>query len=104
MGGSLGLGGDDEEEAHNHNREEPNPLQKPGNLKTMRKQQAEQIEVKKWLAIRKKAGCKIDPETAEVMWIYAYDLDPYGTDPELPDEYRQVGRNYYARSPGSDIC
>jgi hypothetical protein len=27
---------------------------------------ADQIEVEKWLAIRKKAGRKIDPETAEV--------------------------------------
>ena len=63
----------------------------------------EQIKVKKWLATRKKAGRKIDPETAEVMWTYAYDFDPYGIDPELPEELQQVSRNYFARSPGSDI-
>jgi hypothetical protein len=56
-----------------------------------------------WLAIRKEAGLKIDPETAEVDWNYAHTLDPYGIDPDLPEEYRQVGREYFARSPGSDV-
>jgi len=69
----------------------------------MTKQPADQNKVKKWLAIRKNAGHKIDPETAEVVWCYQYTLDPYGIDPELPEEYRQVGREYFARSPGSDI-
>ena len=31
-----------------------------------------------WLAIRKEAGLKLDPETAEVEWCYAQTLDPYG--------------------------
>jgi hypothetical protein len=56
-----------------------------------------------WLAIRKQAGLQIDPETAEVDWIFAQTLDPYGVDPDLPEEYQQVGREYFARSPGSDI-
>ena len=30
-------------------------------------------------------------------------LDPYGVYPELPEELQQVGREYFARSPGSDI-
>lgn len=60
-------------------------------------------EIKKWLEIRKEAGLKIDPETAEVDWTYAQTLDPYGVDPELPEEYQQVGREYFARSPGSDV-
>jgi hypothetical protein len=60
-------------------------------------------ELEEWLAIRKEAGLKIDPETAEVYWCYALTLDPYGVYPELPEEYRQVGREYFARSPGSDI-
>jgi hypothetical protein len=66
----------------------------------------EQIEegvVKRWLAIRKEAGLKIDPETAEVMWQYELTLDPYGVYPDLPEEYQQVGREYFARSPGSDV-
>ena len=56
-----------------------------------------------WLASRKEAGLKIDPETAEVEWTYAQTLDPYGVYPELPEENRQVGRAYFARSPGSDV-
>jgi hypothetical protein len=60
-------------------------------------------EVKKWLAIRKNAGRHIDPKTAEVMWEYGQTLDPYGIDPDLPEEMQQIGRNYFARSPGSDV-
>src|SRR5260221_10315165 len=63
----------------------------------------DQLTIEQWLQIRKEAGLKIDPETAEVMWVYAQTLDPYGVDPDLPEEYRQVGREYFARSPGSDI-
>jgi len=48
------------------------------------------ITTEEWLAIRKEAGLKIDPET-------------YGVHPDLPEEYRQIGREYFARSPGSDI-
>jgi hypothetical protein len=59
--------------------------------------------VENLLAERKRAGCEIDPETAEVMWDYAYTLDPYGDDPDLPEEYQQVGRAYFARSPGSNV-
>jgi hypothetical protein len=69
----------------------------------MTKQSVDQIKVQKWLAIRKKAGRKIDPETAEVDWAYVQDLDPYGINPELPEECRQSGRGYFARSHGSDI-
>jgi hypothetical protein len=60
-------------------------------------------ERKAWHAIRKEAGLKIDPETAEVLWTYAQTLDPYGVDPELPEELQQFGREYFARSPGSDV-
>ena len=38
---------------------------------TMRDMTAEQTAIEQWLAIRKEAGLKIDPETAEVEWIYA---------------------------------
>lgn len=62
-----------------------------------------QMTVEQWLAIRKQAGLKIDPETAEVEWTYAQTLDPYGVYPELPEECWQVGREYFARSPGTDI-
>jgi hypothetical protein len=56
-----------------------------------------------WLAIRNEEALKIDPTTAEVEWTYAQTLDPYGVYPDLPEEHRQVGREYFARSPGSDI-
>ena len=60
-------------------------------------------ERKVWLASRKEAGLKIDPETAEVDWTYAQTLDPYGVYPELPEECQQIGREYFARAPGSDV-
>ena len=56
-----------------------------------------------WYAMCKEAGLKIDPETAEVDWWFAYTLDPYDIEPNLPEEYRQVGRAYFARSPERDI-
>jgi hypothetical protein len=72
-------------------------------LETREDMMADQITVERWREIRKEAGLKIDPETAEVDWTYALTLDPYGVLPELPKEYQQVGREYFARSPGSDI-
>ena len=56
--------------------------------------EADQMSVEQWLAIRKEAGLKIDPETAEVMWTYAQTLDPYGVYPDLPVECDCVGREY----------
>ncbi|QHO78202.1 hypothetical protein ACH79_42105 [Bradyrhizobium sp. CCBAU 051011] len=56
--------------------------------------------IEEFLAIRKEAGLKIDPETAEVRWWYADVLDPYGIHPD-PSDY--VGREYFARSPNSDV-
>ena|ERR1700739_3387264 len=69
------------------------------------KESAHEIEREEWLAVRKKAALKIDPETAEVLWAYRLTVDPYGLYPEeeIPEECRQVGREYFARSPGSDI-
>jgi hypothetical protein len=60
-------------------------------------------DVEQWLAIRKEAGLKINPETAQVEWRFAETLDPYGVDPDLPKECQQIGREYFARSPESDI-
>ena len=69
------------------------------------KKSVDEIETEKWLAVRKKAALKIDPETAEVLWDYRLTVDPYGLYPEeeIPEEYWQVGREYFACSPGSDI-
>jgi hypothetical protein len=58
--------------------------------------------IEEFLAIRKAAGLKIEACNAEVMWCYAQTLDPYGIY-ELSEECQQVGREYFARAPGSDI-
>jgi hypothetical protein len=63
----------------------------------------EEAAVEQWLSTRKEAGLQIDPETAEVDWIYAQTGDPYNVRPELPEEHQQVGREYFARSPGSKV-
>jgi hypothetical protein len=70
-----------------------------------KKTEGERAEIEKWLSIRKEAALKIDPETAEVDWCYAQTLDPYGVldEWELPKEFHQVGRERFARSPGSDV-
>ena len=62
-----------------------------------------EFDVERWLASRKEAGLKIDPKTAEVDWEYGQVMDPYGVYPDLPEECQQVGRQYFARSRGSDI-
>ena len=59
--------------------------------------------VEQWLEVRREEGRMIDPDTAKVDWRYAQTLDPYGVYPDLPEECWQVGREYFARSPESDI-
>jgi hypothetical protein len=54
-------------------------------------------------ALRKAVGLHVDPETAQVDWRYAATLDPYDDCPELPEECRDIGRQYFARSPGADV-
>jgi hypothetical protein len=65
--------------------------------------QPEAMDMKAWRKTRKEAGLLIDPESAEVDWVYAQTLDPYGIYPDLPEELQQIGREYFARSPGSDV-
>jgi hypothetical protein len=60
------------------------------------------MPVEQWLAIRREEALRIDPETAEVFWTYAQTFDPYGVE-RVPEELRQIGREYFARSPGSDV-
>ena len=56
-----------------------------------------------WLAIRKEAAKAINPANAKVCSEHGYGTDPYRIDPDLPVEYQQIGRNYFARAPGSDV-
>jgi hypothetical protein len=65
---------------------------------------AVEMRIVEWLAIRKEAGLQIDPDTAEVCWRYAQVLDPYGIYPRLPEQACCVGRFYFARRPGTDVC
>jgi hypothetical protein len=67
-----------------------------------RESETERMRKEQWLAVRKEAGLKIDPETAEVFWDYGQVLDPYRLY-DLTDEEYCIGRNYFARSPGSDL-
>ena len=64
----------------------------------------EQVELttEEWRAIRKEAGLRIDPATAKVTWWFAQVVDPYGIYPYDP-EADCVGREYFARSPESDV-
>jgi len=52
---------------------------------------------------RRAASLLIDPSTAEIDWDYAHTLDPYGDGLPLLPEEQQIGREYFARAPGSDI-
>ena len=69
--------------------------------------------VKQWLAILKKAGLHIDPETAEIDRNYAQTLDPYGVYPDLPGFWldamaieRAAEQNCYFGNPPAncDLC
>jgi hypothetical protein len=68
-----------------------------------KKERTVEVTVKYLDALRRAVGLQIDPETAEVEWTYALTLDPYGDDPDLPEEYWTVGREYFALSPGSGV-
>ena len=61
------------------------------------------MPLNQWLAIRKEAGTKIDPATAEVTWWFAKTGDPYSVYEFGEDEEYCVGREYFARSPDSDV-
>jgi hypothetical protein len=58
------------------------------------------VDIKEWLAARKREALEIDPDNAQVDWAYGQNLDPYGVEPNLPDECYCVGRVYFARRPG----
>jgi hypothetical protein len=64
---------------------------------------AGKVDVEQWLAIRKEAGPRIDPEVAEVASWHAYIIDPYGVCSNLPKEAQCFGRQWFARSPRSDV-
>jgi hypothetical protein len=78
------------------------PFAGGANIKGNEAMMTDKAEIEQWLAVRKEAALKIDPDTAEVDWGYGLTLDSYGV-LDLPEEARQVQRVYWARSPGSDV-
>src|SRR4029077_15200256 len=58
-------------------------------------------EFQEWVGSRKDAGREVDPLTCEIERWYAYDCDPYGADPDLPEEWQVIARNRFVRSPWS---
>jgi hypothetical protein len=67
-----------------------------------RESETKQRTREQWLAVRKEEGLRIDPEHAQVFWEHGQVLDPYGLY-DLTDEELCIGRNYFARSPGSNV-
>ena len=67
-----------------------------GLLRLLKETGMEEITRKQWLAIRKEAGKQIDPETAEVMWVYGDALLYLCGASGVPR------RQYYVRAPGSN--
>ena len=67
-----------------------------------RKSENTQAGKRRWLAERQEEALKIDPETAEVFFNWGSVLDPYGLYPHSDEEYC-IGRNYFARSPTSEV-
>ena len=60
------------------------------------------ISIDEWLAIRKEAALRIDPETAEVTWWYGDVGDPYCVYGDPGEDYC-IDRCYFARAPGTEI-
>jgi hypothetical protein len=67
------------------------------------KQKLDGVPVKDWLASRKEAALKIDPETALISRAYVYSMNPYGVYSNIPDHAKEVTDDHYVRSPGSKI-
>src|SRR5229473_626475 len=62
-------------------------------------------EIRDWVASRKAAAATIDIDTCELGCWYGFGIDPYGllmAQGELPEEMRQLGKNHFVRSPGSN--
>ena len=54
-------------------------------------------------AIFKEAAKTINPATAKVMCARVQVIDPYGILDPFPEEGDCIGKDYFARAPGSDI-
>jgi hypothetical protein len=52
---------------------------------------------------RRAAGLLLDPSIAKIDWTYAHTCDPYNDGLAFHPQEEQLGREYFARAPGSDI-
>jgi hypothetical protein len=57
-------------------------------------------EIRKYLDERKSEALRIDPKTADVLWDYNDIMDPYCV---YNRPVESIGRDYFARNPGSRI-
>jgi hypothetical protein len=60
-------------------------------MKGLNMREDDEMSVDQYLAIRKEAALKIDPDTAEVDWSYIQIMDPYGVRADLPEECHCFG-------------
>jgi hypothetical protein len=60
-------------------------------------------EREQYMAVIKEAALKIDAETAEVDWDWGWQRDPYCLFEHGDDWEDNIGRNRWARSPGSEV-
>jgi hypothetical protein len=67
-----------------------------------RESERRKVRNAQWRAIRKEEAKKIDPERVEVFWQHGSVRDPYGLY-DLTYEEDNIGRNYFARTPGIDV-
>jgi hypothetical protein len=63
-----------------------------------------ETEFERRMEERRAAGKLIDPATARVWWQHAMLMDPYGDGLEIGEEYRCIGRVWFARAPDSDCA
>jgi hypothetical protein len=68
-----------------------------------KKQELSDQDREQYLAVIKEVGLKIDVETAEVFWDWGSERDPYHLFEHGDDWEDCVGRNQWARSPGSKV-
>jgi hypothetical protein len=53
---------------------------------------------------REQIGLEINPETAEVFFVYAEVDDPYNDEPDFLPKYRCIGREYFAVDPKAGVA
>ena len=50
-------------------------------------------------AERREAGKRMNPDTAILYCRYVMEVDPYGICEDIPEEFRCIGKNWFAFTP-----